>query len=557
MRIGRAASILPGLLLLAGASQARKLEHAYVMPEVALLADPAGSEPFHLFESKPWPSCAPTATLAVEGGWSALELDPSDPTGSTFWSINDLGMAVSHEAGGRNDRVVAFPGYHQKIVRFRVTDSDTMRIVEKDSIKVPLPRTGWTTGQVNNASPSDVVALAMDRATGRVDTSAKLPASPDGYDFEGLGRAGGTFWLADEQLPSLLEVDSGTLRIRRALTPGSGLPKVLARRRSNRGIEALATTPSGTVVAMLQSPLYNAQGTVENSSTKDSPVIRVLVLDPVSGLVREHVYLSDRRFDGVLEGRRGRDCKVGDMAAIDDHRVLVVEHGEDLAGRYWVDLWEVDFSRASDVSTTNKIGITFDGGTRTLEQLPDSASIVSQGIVPVAKRLVRSLGSNSAWESRQPEGLAIVDDTTVAMLSDDNYGCSTLDSSDGGSDGICHISGGWETRSRLMYLRVPSLGLPSSRASKPSRARRPVARAIPGGVEIEVPGSASLEADFLSPGGRRLLGPLVGHPGADGRVRFAVSSPGLFLVRIRQGSWEHVVAIPQVDPRTRRPPSGD
>lgn len=491
-----------------------------------------------------------TSTVVHEGGWSGLERDTTDPTGHSFWTVSEGGLAVSRESGGRNDRLIAFPGHHQKLARV-VLSGGALGIERLDSIATWGDKSLFTTGLRNTASSSDVVTLRMDLATGGSVPGDTLPASPGGYDMEAVRFHGGSIWIADESVPSILQVNAATRRIDKQWLPDNGLPKVYARIRSNRGFEALATTPSGKVVALAQSPLYNAQGSADNSSTRDSRVTRLVVLDPASGAVREHVVLNDQKPNALGPTRKGRDTKMGDLVALDENRFVVVEHGEGAQGRYWVDLWELDLRGATNVTASNKLGLTFSGGTLTLEQLMDSASLSANGIVPVSRRLLRGdLAGTTAWRSRQPEGLAVVDDSTVALLSDDNHGCREMDSA-GAVDGICHIAAAEAARSTLLYVKVPSLGIGRTSAS---RVRRPgfSAKAVPGGVEVRWgPGTGPLRVEVRDLSGRRLGGEAVLPENGEGIRTIPVAAGGaVAVVRVSGlGQELSILLAPSAKPR--------
>lgn len=488
-----------------------------------------------------------TNTPVHEGGWSGLERDTTDPTGHSFWTVSEGGLAVSRESGGRNDRLIAFPGHHQKLARV-VLSGGTLSIERMDSIATWGDKSLFTTGLRNTASTSDVATLRMDLATGGSVPGDTLAASPGGYDMEAVRLHGGSIWISDESVPAILQVNAATKRIDKQWLPDNGLPKVFARIRSNRGFEALATTPSGKVVALAQSPLYNAQGSADNSSTRDSRVTRLLVLDPATGSVREHVVLNDQKPNALGPTRKGRDTKMGDLVALDENRFVVVEHGEGAQGKYWVDLWELDLAGATNVTASNKLGVTFSGGTLTLEQLMDSATLSANGIVPVSKRLLRGdLAGTTAWRSRQPEGLAVVDDSTVALLSDDNHGCREMDSA-GGVDGICHIAAADAARSTLLYVKVPSLGTGRTSAYRADRGGISV-RAVPGGVAVRRDGaSGAIRVDLRDLSGRVVGGGTLDLAETAEERTFSVRPfRGMVVARISRDGREtsiHVAPVP-------------
>jgi hypothetical protein len=68
------------------------------------------------------------------------------------------------------------------------------------------------------------------------------------------------------------------------------LPRVLALRRPNRGMESLTITPDGTtLVGLMQNPVDNPDTTIR----KTSRLNRLVLYDPKSGASRQHAYLLD------------------------------------------------------------------------------------------------------------------------------------------------------------------------------------------------------------------------------------------------------------------------
>lgn len=397
-----------------------------------------------------------TATIMREGGFSDLTLDPSDATGHTFWAVQDRGMAVSYDGGSGDTayKIFAFPGHHQKLVRLRV-QGDSVEILSRDSI-AGLD-SGFVTGLPSTRVATEEAAVRMRLDSAVVDMSGarRVPASANGYDFEGLARtADGTFYLADEMGPRLVRVETtgAQVGITREWSPGHGLPRVLARRRDNRGLESLCATPSGRIAGLMQSGLANTASGKRSHAKDSTRVLRFLMLDPATDAVREHVYLSD-----LKRGTRApSEVKIGAMTCLTDTTFLVIEHGEDDAGYDWIDLYRVDITAAtSDVHEANDVagyGRLFQGGLKTLEQtgyIPrDSATLVASGVTPLRKRLLfGDVMGRTAWRHDTPEGIAFVNDSTVALINDNDYGQKDED-----GDGIPHLVGATRRLTQLMYL---------------------------------------------------------------------------------------------------------
>jgi 2',3'-cyclic-nucleotide 2'-phosphodiesterase (5'-nucleotidase family) len=387
-----------------------------------------------------------------EGGWSDLAVDPTDATGSTFFTVNDRGLNVAHASGGKDFKVFAYPNYHHKLVRFKIA-GDSLEILALDSIKT-LGGGGYTLGLPSTKAPTGEIALRMNRDTSLVDTADRIAPTPDGYDFEGIVLDGDSlFYLCDEYGPFIAKVNRAQMQLTKEWYPGHGLPGVLARRRANRGMEGMAITPSGKLLGLMQSPLNNTVGGVSRTDPQNkSRVHRLVWLDPKTDEVREFVYLND-----IKEGKRQvNQVKIGGMTAIDENRFLVMEHGVDVAGKYWIDIYRIDLRGATNVtraSDPDSVGTLYKNNTVTLEQLGYKVrDLVEAGVTPVRKTLVAGdLTTVKSYPHQKPEGLVLLNDSTVAINNDNDYGMV-----DFGGDGIPHILPDNERVAQLMYVKIPN-----------------------------------------------------------------------------------------------------
>jgi len=384
-----------------------------------------------------------------ESGFGAMLLDTTDPVGNTFWLLNDRGLATSYQTSSLEAKVFPFPSYHQKLVKVRL-DAGALKVVSVDSIRSWESPSVYTVGLPSSKVSADEVALKARLDAAVVDESAVVSPVANGYDFEALRKLpSGNFIASDEFGPFLTEIDASDLRIKREWYPGAGLPKVFGKRRNNRGFEAMAVTASGKVVAALQSPACNP-----DCDTKSSRAIRVLWFDPATSTSKEYVYLSDLK--GVSK-RDGAEVKLGDMVALSESRFLTVEHGKDAFDKYWIDIVEFDLAAATDIhdGSDKGKGKTYSGGL-TVEQIgldASDAAWASAGIVPVAKtvRWPDLLAGGTVWASQKPEGLALLGDTALVLLNDNDYGAN-----DNNSDGIPHILPDAERVQNISYLRMPA-----------------------------------------------------------------------------------------------------
>jgi len=404
----------------------------------------------------------PSSGVAVrEGGFSSLWKDPSDATGHTFWSVTERGPVASW---GSNGLGFPLPDYHQKLVRLRV-QGDSLALISLDSIQWAPGR--WTTGLPTSMRAMEDTAFAMRPGGTAIDTATKLAPDSGGYDLEGLsGNGDGTLWLSDEYGPSLLHLDIATRSVLRRYAPGAGIPLVFSHRRGNRGFEAVAVTPSGRVVAMVQSPMTNPDK-LKKDSTR---LIRILELDPGTGSTRQFTYLADLK-KGL---RAAGDVRIPELVAVDDTTFLVLEAGETSDAMDRIDLQRfVISSRSTDISlsgTDDSAGATYavGGKIRTLEQIAganDTSALAALGIVPVVKTtLVGDLLTSTAWTHPKPEGMALVDDSTVALIDDNDFGANAKN-----DDGMLHQLSAERTRTRIQYLRIKSSATASIRSIRSVR----------------------------------------------------------------------------------------
>jgi len=481
-----------------------------------------------------------TTTMMREGGYSDLTLDPSDATGHTFWTVQDRGLAATYETNNTGDtafKMFAFPGHRQKIMRVRI-QGDSLETLARDSIGGL--DSGYVTGLPSSRVSTEEVAVRMrfDSAVVSIAPARRVAASPNGYDFEGIARASdGTLYLADEMGPRIVRVDAVTKRINREWAPGAGLPRVFSRRRDNRGLESLCMTPSGKLAGLMQSGLYNtASG--KRSNTKDSTrVLRFFLLDPIAETVKEHVYLTD------LKGgtREPGEVKVGAMTCLGDSAFLVVEHGKDEDGDDWIDLHRIDIQpQTTDVHEAGDAtgnGRLFQGGLKTLEQVGyipgDSANLAASGVTPLRKRLVYAdVIGRTDWPHDTPEGLTRVNDSTVAILNDNNYA-----QEDDNGDGIPHLVGATKRLTHLMYLNVGPGLTTALRSITPAHAASPFTLRTEGNKWF-VSGPVGFSAQLMDTRGRVLSE----TQSLDAR-EFQINAPkttGVFVIRFRSGSTQEI-----------------
>lgn len=361
-----------------------------------------------------------------EGGFSAMY--PIQGTnGKEFWVCSDRGVNI--DCANANpasckptyDKMFVFPNYSPKIHRIRI-NGDSVQVLRTITIKRP-DKTGATgvlnpTGFGSTATEVASTDTVMDCANFSAKTAAK---DIWGIDAEGIAvDKEGNFFISEENGPTIWKINPNGVVIKRyspyanlagAQTLDVQIDTCFKYRKNNRGFESVAITPNGKIYALIQSPLlYPNTSTGENTR-----VHRLLEIDPVTNTQRMFVYLNDGIIGTGSNQIRLRDWKTGDMAAINDSTLLVLEAG--LRGTTDVrKIYKINISNATPVNS----GLY---GGQTLEALIDANGLAFQGITPVQKTLFLDLNANG-WSPtlEKAEGLAIINDSTIVVCNDNDYG---------------------------------------------------------------------------------------------------------------------------------------
>lgn len=349
------------------------------------------------------------------GGFSGLFYEGMDDSGRLLFATHtDRGPnpeSADVDDDGVNERPFALPDFQPVIVRLALDPATgVVEIVEQIGLKrddgTPL------TGLPNLAGEAGM-AYADEEP---VDLQgAPLELDPLGADLEGIVRAeDGTYWMVDEYRPAIYHfTPDGTLAAR-YVPEGSNseetgvavgeeaIPAIYAQRRANRGFEAVALR-DGILYAFIQSPIDNPDGGKDNSS-KASTLVRILAFDTdAKTTVGEYFY----RLDGA-----GVD-KIGDAVVTPDGTFLVLERDDATGAAARKLVYRIDIDAA-----TNFLGYDLPLGV----ELQSNAGLARLGITPVAKTLAVDLGAIGYDLVDKPEGLALIDENTLAVLNDNDFG---------------------------------------------------------------------------------------------------------------------------------------
>lgn len=305
---------------------------------------------------------------------------------------------------------------------------------------------------------STVKASGLSLAPGKVGSSGEVPlgdvakydaAKADfsnyGLDTEAVvvDAARGVLWVSDEYGPFIVKIDPATGTILKKYQPGAGaadLPAVLARRRANRGMEGLALeVATGKLHGYLQSPLSDSLATHTYAASFPGSTVcatgvgtgkrveryarftRWVEFDPSTETSKMYAYPLD--CNDYADGRTG-NAKLGDMVSLGNGRFIVIEQGAAPSGKVRNLLMLVELGNATNIAASVHNPATSD-----LEKSSMSGTAVNGAdyttVVAMKKTLLFDLNA-AGWLAEKAEGLTLVDDSTLALINDNDFGLTTL-----------------------------------------------------------------------------------------------------------------------------------
>jgi hypothetical protein len=379
-------------------------------------------------------------SLNAGGFGSSLYPDPGHP--GLFYGLEDRGPNVSAPDGSD---VEPIPSYDPSIGLFRFTGSQAVlqRVIPlQDSAGHPY------SGLVNSQNPT---GETIEDLSGHV-----LAQDPDGYDSEGLvAMKDGTFWVSDEYGPFVTHFSRDGRAIQR-LSPLTGsLPRELANRIPNKGMEGLTITPDGTtLVGMMQSALR--QPDLGGTNPKNIAADRIVTYNLRTRATHEYLFLLDNpKTTGVA---------VSEITALSDTSFLVDERDGSFPGPgVYKKLWKINISGATDVGPAARVpGASYDAtgggllvGGKTIEALTAgqdtaaaSATLTAAKITTVTQSvdldlnaLLLSLDAQGRFYSHDKiEGVAALDGGQEIVISND---------SDFGISGVLNSAPPWQLQAKI------------------------------------------------------------------------------------------------------------
>jgi hypothetical protein len=356
-----------------------------------------------------------------------------------YWMITDRGP------NGEDPRTFAVPEFTPFILKVR-TANGTIEILEA----IPVTGLNGSATGVTGIPNMDNTAAppAPNESFFSCGGVTQLTDNPHGLDTEGIIRTSdGTFWVVEEYSPSIVKIGADGQVIKRFFPLGLpgfftsavtdylsddsilSVPEIYGQKRKlNRGFEGIALSPDEeTIYIALQSPLRNP----DNATGDDSRNTRILAFDLASEqVVAEYVYRfqftgptrDDDEFDvpslpGNTGRARPRDMKVSALAALDEHRLLVLERTDFKAKIYRVDLR----------MATNILGTVWDDVSTapSLEAVNAEGALEAAGVTPLPKEFVLTLDSTQGFPQKI-EGMTVLDGKTIAIANDNDFGVGSF-----------------------------------------------------------------------------------------------------------------------------------
>ncbi|MDB5869532.1 MAG: hypothetical protein JWP96_1864 [Polaromonas sp.] len=300
-------------------------------------------------------------------------------------------------------------------------------------------------------------ASGLSIAAGKVGHSGEVPLGdvakydPSKADFSDYGldteaivvdAARGVLWVSDEYGPFILKIDPATGTVLKKYQPGTGaadLPEVLAKRRANRGMEGLALdSASGKLHGYLQSPLTDSLATATYAESYAGSTVcetdtgakkrveryarftRWVEFDPTTETSKMYAYPLD--CNDYAEGRTG-NAKLGDLVSLGNGKFILIEQGTAPSGKVRNRLMLVEMGNATNIAAA-----AYNPATSDLEKssLSGTAELGASYASVVAMKKTMLLDLNEAgWLAEKAEGLTLVDDSTLALINDNDFGLKT------------------------------------------------------------------------------------------------------------------------------------
>lgn len=366
------------------------------------------------------PPLATIGGVRITGGAYGSSFTPKPGSRNVFYGLTDRGPNVD---GPNGSKVEALPAFDPAIGEFRLVGGKATLVK-----RIALHAGDGTpyNGQVNCAASTGETITDL--------SGTVLPCTDTGYDPEGLvALRDGTFWVSDEYGPFITHFDRTGRQIGRLSPFDRSLPRELANRVPNKGMEGLTVTPDGhTLVGIMQSALQQPDLTKKPGNV---PPVRIVTIDLRTLVEHEYLYLLDDPAD--------TSSAVSEITALSDHTFVVDERDGKVEPGAFKRLYVADLRGATDIGPAAHVsGVTYDAtkggllvGGKTVEALVGKAStaeatttLAGAHITPVGKKLDVDFGglvtrldpTGGFFGHDKVEGVAALHGGKTLVISNDN-----------------------------------------------------------------------------------------------------------------------------------------
>jgi hypothetical protein len=364
-----------------------------------------------------------------------------------FYGITDRGpngdspfAPIPGDAGGKTSITKMFPAPN-------FSPSIGLISIGKDGavVKSVMPLKVDANTKINGR-PRDIGnPVEIPLADSMTYDAAKAAFNANGLDTESLvyDAKNKVFWTSDEYGPFIVKINAETGVILKKYQPGTGsadLPDILKHRRANRGMEGLTMAVDGKLHGFLQSPIDPLDASNKSIETTDASDLdqdgknndkvkikdfaqfaRWMQFDPATETSKLYAYPLNYAIAGQKWDRnRTGSAKLGDVLALPNGKFLVIEQGTDSAGNVRNLLMLVEIPAGVTDITADGIELeknSIDGSTATSHTWATA--------VTLKKTLLLDLNA-LGWTAEKAEGLALVDDQTVALINDNDFGLRSI-----------------------------------------------------------------------------------------------------------------------------------
>jgi len=338
------------------------------------------------------------------GGFSGLTFIKKEANGDLlFWTLTDRGPnGAEFKRNKKRHRPFISPNFTPNFVQLKFIKAENKVVVVKT-----IPFKDLQNKPMTGLPPKDSLAK-MEQATNTEGTN--IETDNNGVDSESMTiDSQKHFWVGDEYLPSILEFnEKGKLLARiapaalaKVALKKNEIPHAFSFRKFNRGFEAIGYK-NDKIFFMSQSPL----GVDGAHKDKEFSVIRIGVFNTKTRMYEaEYLYpLTQKKVD-----------KIGDLVMIDEIHFYVIEQNGDV-GKDSVHLvYQVDLTKATNLV---KSPLARDPETYARQEL-------LAHVTPAQKTLAADLVAGGYSEFEKIEGLTMIDDKTLAIINDNDFGVST------------------------------------------------------------------------------------------------------------------------------------